>query len=82
VSQLNVIVEKITKIFTLDKKVWNNLDDQEQKCSDVLREIETIRDEMVSLSFYCLSHIIAWFRSHHNLHGIIYNIKLVSIEIA
>jgi len=47
-SQLKVIAEKITKICTLDKKVWNDLDDQEQKCSDVIREIETVRDEMVS----------------------------------
>jgi len=47
-TQLNVIAEKITKICTLDKKVWNDLDDQEQKCSDVIRKIETVRDEMVS----------------------------------
>jgi len=47
-SQMQVIAEEITKICTLDKKVWNDLDDQEQKCSDVIREIETVRDEMVS----------------------------------
>jgi len=47
-SQLKVIVEKITKISSLDKKVWNDLDDQEQKCSDIIRGIETVRDEMVS----------------------------------
>jgi len=47
-SQLQVIAEKITKISSLDKKVWNDLDDQEQKCSDVIKEIETVRDEMVS----------------------------------
>jgi len=62
--------------------VWNDLDDQEEKCSDVIREIETIRDEMVSCSVNCLSHIIACFRSHHNHHRMIYNIQLVSIEIA
>jgi len=47
-SQVKVIAEKITKISSLDKKVWNDLDNQEQKCSDVIREIETVRDEMVS----------------------------------
>jgi len=47
-TQLKVISEQITKISSLDKKVWNDLDDQEQKCSDVIREIETVRDEMVS----------------------------------
>jgi len=47
-SQLKVIAEEITKISSLDKKVWNDLDDQEEKCSDVVREIEKVRDEMVS----------------------------------
>jgi len=47
-TQLKVIAERITKICTLDKKVWNDLDDQEQKCSDVIREIEKVRDELVS----------------------------------
>jgi len=46
--QLKVIAEHITKISSLDKKVWNDLDDQEQKCSDVIREIEKVRDGMVS----------------------------------
>jgi len=50
-SQLKIIAEKITKICTLDKKVWNDLDDQEQKCSDVMKEIEKARDEMVSCSY-------------------------------
>jgi len=47
-SQLKVVAEKITKICTLDKKVCNDLDTQEQKCLHVVREIEKVRDEMVS----------------------------------
>jgi len=50
-TQLKVIAEKITKICTLDKKVWNDLDNQEQKCSDVVREVEKVRDEMVGNKF-------------------------------
>jgi len=54
-SQLKVIAENITKISSLDKKVWNDFDDQEQKCSDIIKEIETVRDEMVSFShFLCV----------------------------
>jgi len=48
-SQLKVIAKTITKINSLDKKFWNNLDNQEQKCLDVVREIEKVRDEMVSI---------------------------------
>jgi len=59
-SQLQKIAERITKICTLDKRVWNDLDDQEQKCLHVIREIETIRDEMVSFSqlfCVCIRHL-------------------------
>jgi len=51
-SQLQAIAEKITNVCALDKKVWNDLDNQEEKCSDVIREIEKARDEMVRCSYY------------------------------
>jgi len=38
----------------LDKKVWNDLDNQEQKCSDVVREVEKVRDEMVGIISHSL----------------------------
>jgi len=48
-SQLKIIAEKINNICAFDKKAWNDLDTQEQKCLDVVREVEKVRDEMVSI---------------------------------
>jgi len=54
-SQLKEIAEKITNICILDKKVSNDLDVQEEKCLDVIKEIEKVKDEMASfLSSICV----------------------------
>jgi len=46
--KLETVSQKIDEMYSLDKKVWKELDVQEEKCGDIVAEIERVRDEMVS----------------------------------
>jgi len=54
-GKLETVSQKIDEVYSLDKKAWKELDVQEEKCADVVAEIEKVRDEMVS-SYYCNSY--------------------------
>jgi len=46
-GKLEKVSQKIDEVYSLDKKVWRELDVQEEKCGAMAAEIETVRDDMV-----------------------------------
>jgi len=46
-GKLERVSQKIDEVYSLDKKVWTELDVQGEKCGDTIIEIEKVRDEMV-----------------------------------
>jgi len=46
-SKLETVSQKIDEVYSLDKKVWKELDVQEEKCGAMAAEIERVRDKMV-----------------------------------
>jgi len=49
-TQLKVTTEKINEVYDLDKKIWRELDDQEQTCEKLVKQIQKLRKEGVSLA--------------------------------
>jgi len=48
-TQLNITTEKINEVYGQDKKIWRELDDQEQTCEKLVKQIRKLRKEGVSL---------------------------------
>jgi len=48
-TQLQTATEKINEVYDLDKKIWRELDDQEQTCGELVKQIRKLRKEGVSL---------------------------------
>jgi len=48
-TQLQTTTEKIDKLYNLDKKIWRELDDQEQTCEKLVKQIRKLRKEGVIL---------------------------------
>jgi len=46
-DQLETISQKIDEVYSLDKRAWTELDVQEEKCGDIIAEIERVKNEMV-----------------------------------
>jgi len=46
-DKLERVSQKIDEVYSLDKKVWRELDVQEEKCGAMAAKIERVRDEMV-----------------------------------
>jgi len=48
-TQLQTTTENINKVYDLDKKIWRELDDQEQTCGDLVKQIRKLLKEGVSV---------------------------------
>jgi len=48
-TQLKITTEKINKVYHLGKQIWRELDDHEQTCGDLVKQIRKLRKEGVSL---------------------------------
>jgi len=61
-TQLHITTEKINKVYDLDKKIWRELDGQEQTCRDLVKQIRKLRKEGVSLkSFFSNPNVVINF---------------------
>jgi len=58
-TQLNTTTEKINKVYDLDKNIWKELDDQEQTCGELVKQIRKLRKEGVSLKLCFASFDVA-----------------------
>jgi len=54
-TQLQATTEKINEVYDLDKKIWRELDDQEQTCEKLVKQIRKLRKEGVSLYNHSLT---------------------------
>jgi len=51
-TQLKITTKKINEVYDLDKKIWRELDDQEQTCEKLVKQIRKLRKEAVSLRLF------------------------------
>lgn len=51
-TQLKITTEKINELYKVDKNIWRELDDQEQTCEKLVKQIRKLRKERVSLEFF------------------------------
>jgi len=54
-TQLQITTEKINEVYALDKKIWRELNDQEQTCGDLVKQIRKLRKEVVSLKSFFIA---------------------------
>jgi len=57
--QLKTTTEKINEVYDLDKNIWKELDDQEQTCEKLVKEIRKLRKGGVSLKIVFFSLNVA-----------------------
>jgi len=46
-TQLKITTEKINEVYDLDKKIWRELDYQEETCEKLVKQIRKLRKEGV-----------------------------------
>ena len=49
---LEIVDNKITEVYKLDKESWGKLDDVEKRCKEWIKEVERVCEEQVSIKMY------------------------------
>jgi len=63
---LKATTEKIDKLYKVDKDIWRELDDQEQTCEKLVKQIRKLRKERVSLKSFGIKCFLLTFDFYNN----------------